>query len=149
MQNSAFKAPLFGSLRVYDTVVQPYWLSLEVIGKLLQNTRGRSENDFSRDGYIPLVLSNFRMANKLVQYFYDINSQKVFFPRRDVERDEYQGMAQQFSTLVSLRHVTPFQPVRHKGHSILTPENSSLRQKSLLYQKIVTSPKNLHCTKKS
>ena len=89
----AFKAPLFGSLRVYDTVVQPYWLSLDVIQKLFQSTRGRSENDFNKEGYIPLVLSNFRMAQKMVQYFYDTHSRKVFFPRRDIRRDEYQGLA--------------------------------------------------------
>jgi len=64
---------------------------LSVIHRLIQVQQGRSESDFLSKGYFPIAVSVYRIGGRLLQYHFDINSGKVFKPRRDVKRDEFDG----------------------------------------------------------
>ena len=83
--------PLFGKVTVYDTIIAPYLLQLDSIRKLIGVQHGRSESDFLGKGYLPIAVSSFRVQGRLIQYYCDTNSGKIFTPRRDVRRDEFKG----------------------------------------------------------
>ena len=81
-------SPLFGIIQVYDRIIMPFLLPLNLVMQNIHNQRGRASAILSAQGLIPIVINPYHDS---FQWYFENSTGRILCPRLDLINDDYSG----------------------------------------------------------